>query len=410
MLPMAVVVGEFPSLSETFILREIEALQAAGLNPRLYALRAGPRSVMHAQAYRWLPAVRYLSLSSTPCTRVVDAWRELMRHDRAGGRRLMFRMLRTGCRFPGMLMRIVRHMHAVAALARAVREDQIGYMHAHFATLPTEIVWAASLYSECPFGFSTHAHDLYTQQPALLRYKMDQAVFVSACTDTHVRLLRELASPRRHPQIKRFYHGITIPANDPPCSPQSDLILAVGRLVPKKAFDMLLAACAVLSQRGIDYTCELVGDGPEKQCLEKIIHDSGLEKRVIMTGAVSQEQLPEYYRKAMLTVITSRILPNGDRDGIPNVLLEAMARGIPVIATDTPTIREVIRHNINGCLVSPNNPEALANAIERLLADRKLRVELGRQAAATVRNNFDARRHAHDLVTHLRTLLNVPDA
>ncbi len=402
--PIAVVVDEFPSLPETFILREIEALQDAGLNPRLYALRAGNASVLHARAHRWIAQIRYLSSPASSSGGQADR-RQQTRGDPVAWRCLLTLMARTGLRFPGLFVRILRHRHAVAALARAVDEDHIGYIHAHFATLPTEIAWAASIYSGCPFGFSTHAHDIFTQSPALLRYKIAQAVFISGCTETHTRFLRKLVPPPIQSRIQRFYHGVPIPVHDPPRSPQPGRIMAVGRLVPKKAFDTLLAACAILSKRGIDYTCELVGEGPEKQPLTKRIHDSGLEKNVVMTGAVTQEQLPQYYRRAMLVVVTSRILPNGDRDGIPNVLLEAMARGAPVIATDTPSIREVVRHNLNGWLIPPDHPETLADAIQKLLADGNLRDQFSRQAASTIRQHFDAEQHARDLVEFYRSFL-----
>ncbi len=402
-LPLAIVVGEFPSLSETFILREIEALRTAGFDLRLYALRDRRNSMVHEQARKWLPEVRYLSPAA-------GASRHRLPRGGAGGRRLAALLVRIGLRFPAPALRMARHLPEIAALARAVTGENIGYLHAHFATLPTEIVWAVSRCSGIPFGFSTHAHDLFTQSPAWLRYKTEQATLVTACTETHARFLRSLVPPHVQPRIERFYHGTNPPpADSPPRIPQPGRILAVGRLVPKKSFDTLIAACAILSQRGLDTSCEIVGDGPEKQRLSRQIRSLGLEQRVRLRDAVPQETMPEYYRRAMLMAVTTRIMPDGDRDGIPNVLLEAMGWGIPVIAGDTPSIREVVRHQVNGSLVKTGDPAGLANEMERLLTDSGLRRKLGAQAASTVRARFDARDHAAELVARLRRLLCNPE-
>ncbi len=403
-LPMAVVVGQFPSLSETFILSELEAMAAAGLDPSVFALHQSAAPVMHARAKAWLPAIRFVPPAASPAG-VSAAWRRLAQGHRARALHWLWWLLRTGCRFPRMLIRCIRHLPAIAALGVAGRDRQIGYMHAHFATLPAEIVWAAARYNRCSFGVSTHAHDVFTQSPALLRFKLREASVITGCTATHVRYLKALATPAMRARVTLVYHGVTMPRDEPlPPPGVGPTILAVGRLVRKKAFDVLIDAVAGLAARQPDVDCNLIGEGPERARLQQRIRGLGLDGRVHLRGAYTQEDMPAAWRAATLVVVPARTMPDGDRDGIPNVLLEAMARGIAVIATDTASVREVVCHGINGWLVPGEDPAALTDAIIGLLQDPSLRARLGELGAVTVRRDFDATDHARRWTDRLAVL------
>lgn len=401
--PVAVLVDEFPSLSETFIVREVDALAAAGVPTVLYALRVGSPPVLHGMSRAHLEGVRYLPIAGS-LRDTVRAWRLLWRTDRQRALRWLGRMSLAGLHAPRMTARLLRHLPAVAVLGRDAFDGRIGFIQAHFASLPAEVAWSAAVFGGCAYGISTHARDLFTQPSSLLKFKIRRAALVTACTATHRDFLLHLVPPAMHARIMLAYHGVNIP--DPPLShterPANNLILSVGRLVPKKAFDVLLSACALLTERQVEYKCQIVGEGPEKKRLADMLRDLKLEAAVNLSGAVMHEHLNEFYDRATVVVVTSRVMPDGDRDGIPNVLLEAMARGIPVVAADTPSMREVIKDGVNGCLLPPEDPARLADTLSLILGDAERREGLGKMAAETVRQHFDAVMHARKLAGRLK--------
>jgi len=167
------------------------------------------------------------------------------------------------------------------------------------------------------------------------------------------------------------------------------LILSVGRLRQKKGLDTLIKACMLLTSRGVPYRCEIVGYGEEKAPLSALIEDLALADQVQLVGKLTREQVIDRYARAAVYVQPSRVAADGDRDGIPNVLLEAMAMGVAVVATRVSGIPEVVRHRDNGWLVEPDDAAALADAIEKLVEAPELRAALAREARSTVTTHFD---------------------
>jgi len=249
--------------------------------------------------------------------------------------------------------------------------------------------------AELPFSFTAHAKDIYLPKlnPGdLLRLKLQRAQFVITCTGANHEYLSEIC-PEGVP-IHTIYHGVDLaqfsPVVDNP-SPTVPTILSVGRFVKKKGFPFLIEACRILHEHGVSFRCRIVGEPDEDSAIvQELIQRYKLEAHVSIEPAVSQEELQAIYRKATVFVLPCHIVDNGDRDGIPNVLAEAMASGIPVIATGVSGIPELIEHRRTGLLVGQRDPVSLAKAIEELLGDPDLCTSLARAGRETIGRIFDS--------------------
>jgi glycosyltransferase involved in cell wall biosynthesis len=381
--PIGVLVKVFPKLSETFILEEVLGLERLGLALRLYTLAAPSDGVAHSDAARVRARVRQVP-ESVRDDAIVFARRHL--------RLLIAAPLRYLGQLASALLRGGEGMSDFARagwLAGQLRDDGVAHLHAHFISRPADLAERVSLLSGLPYSISAHAKDIYLSQPAQLRRKLASARFTLTCTDFNCRTLIGIAPDAR---VHRMYHGIdrsvfnplrrTGPAGLP-------LILSVGRLRAKKGLDTLIEACALLRRRGRSFRCEIVGYGEEQASLAAQIERHALHSSVSLAGKLTRDQVVERYARAAVYVQASRVAADGDRDGIPNVLLEAMAMGLPVVATRVSGIPELVAHRSNGLLVPADSPAALADAVAELLDDPLLGQALGRAACATVSRHFD---------------------
>jgi glycosyltransferase involved in cell wall biosynthesis len=305
-----------------------------------------------------------------------------------------------------------RFLHA-GYLAQLAAQDGVGRLHAHFAHGATRLAMLTSMLTGLGFSFTAHARDIYTADESLLREKIEAADYVVTCTRANQDHLRQLVRADVRTKITVGYHGVDLgkfgqrtqaPAEDVP------LVLSVGRLVQKKGFPDLLRACRILTDKGHRLRCMIVGDGPERARLEAMIHKLELDAVVSLPGGSSQEDLLDIYRRATVFALPCRILENGDRDGIPNVLVEAMAVGLPVVASSVSSIRELVRDGENGLLVRERDGEDLAAALERLLTDRAMRERLARGGRRTVTEHFDATVNIRTLAHLLQNGARTPEA
>jgi glycosyltransferase involved in cell wall biosynthesis len=280
-------------------------------------------------------------------------------------------------------------------VATTCREASVRQIHAHFANAPTEVAHFASLLSGIPFSVTAHAKDLYLTPKRVLRRHVEAAVFIVTCTGYNARYLRTVIGPKHRHKIQLVYHGIDLSTfADVRTSESADskppyFLLSVGRLVPKKGHDDLIAACGILRDAQHDFRCMIVGAGPEQQALQGLIDRLNLGSRVTLAGPMTHAKLVTLYRQADLFALAPRIAENGDRDGIPNVIAEAMASGVPVVSTNVSGIPELVRDRQTGLLVPPGDPKALASAIARLLLDPDRSARLARAARAVMEQEFD---------------------
>ena len=283
----------------------------------------------------------------------------------------------------------------------------ISHIHAHFCHTPTSVALFAAQLTGLPYSFTAHAKDIYTSEPEQLVRKIQQARFVVTCTRYNARYLSQLsckASPGAVTPIHTIYHGIDVdffnfghrPSPAPPY-----IILSIGRHVAKKGYDDLFKAARILDEAGLDFRLVQIGSGELTEQLTGIIAALGLRHRVQMLGTLPHEQVIEHYRSAHCFALACKVAANGDQDGIPNVLAEAMAVGTPVVATRVSAIPELVEDGVTGTLVEAQDPPAMARAILNVLIHSERFAGQVRRARKKVEGEFDQRR----CVTNLFGLL-----
>ncbi len=390
--PVAYIMKRYPRLSETFILNEIRAMERLGAELHIFSLlppEPPPHHPMVAEVeapVHVLPP--HLGAKLARLARAHGA-AALAAPGRYAGALARACMWSATSRAP---LAVWKHFARAGFVADECRRNAIVHIHAHFANTPTSVAQFASLMTGLPFSFTAHAKDLYLTPRRIIARRARAARFVATCTRYNARYL-EGVSPGA--AIRLIYHGIdlnTFGAASPGSAGagrQPPLILSVGRLVPKKGFDDLIAACAILREENIPFHLRIVGAGPLKAALAAQIESSGLRDTVTLAGSMTHAELVSLYGQADLFALAPRIEENGDRDGIPNVIAEAMACGVPVIASDVSGIPEMVRHEETGLLVPPRNAAALAGAIKRLLQDRELAARLAANGRALLEREFD---------------------
>ena len=405
---VAYVLKGFPRLSESFISNEVRLLIRQGLSLRLFSIKGGDALAESDD----LPPVHYLpevsSLSNTGLLRWLWAnlgpfisiqWRWWFRAPRSYLRALKFAL--NGARRygqGGLKKTFIKEFLFATEIAGEIRRDPaITHIHAHFCHDATNVAWMCSLLTGLPFSFTAHAKDIYQNKlnPGdLLRRKLDAAAFVTTCTYANVHHLRRLA--RDPAKIHGIYHGLdlrrfrpAVSANGRPAGPLR--LISVGRHVEKKGFSYLLDACVLLTQANLDFTLTILGEtGPQTPLLEQQIRELKLDTRVRLNGPVPQTQLPRFYQQADVFLLPCVIVGDGDRDGIPNVMAEAMACAVPVVVSDVSGIPELVLDDDNGLLLPERDSAAIAAAVLRLAGDAELRQRLGRNARQSVERYFDA--------------------
>jgi len=383
----------FPRLSETFILDEVLGLEAAGVPLRLYALAHPGEELVQPDVARVASPLVYLHPPGGWQLRAAIAGATIAAHARL--------LIREPRRYLGVLgyvvwkrhhLSSVRHFAEAGRLALLLEAEDAGHLHAAFAHGPASVAHFVHLLTGLPFSFSAHAKDLYLSAPDLLARKVAAAEFVLACSESAAASLRALSGTEAR-KIVLARHGVDTarfaPAPSPPDPPGTSFrVLAVGRLVDKKGYPVLLEALAGLVKRGCPVSCRIVGAGPRRGELEAAIARLGLGSIVSLRGAMTHQQVAAAYREADVFVQASVVLADGDRDGIPNALLEAMASGLPSVASTVAGIPEVLRPGC-GLLVPPGDALALADALASLAADPALRRRLGIAAREQVVAHLD---------------------
>ncbi len=284
------------------------------------------------------------------------------------------------------------------SLARWCRARGIGHLHADWADGPATAAWAASRLTGLPFSFTGRAHDIHPPDGALAP-KIAAAAWVRADVAGVADYLGQLA-PKQRAKIHLVRACQTLPPvpGAPLRFAPPYRLLAVGRLVDKKGFDLLLAACAELAGRGLEFRLTLAGDGPRRRRLQRLAQSLGLGDKVTFPGFVPHHRIPDLYQAADLMVAPSRITAAGDRDGIPNVLVEAMSHRLPVVACDVAGIGEVVIPGRTGWLAPPDDAGALTRAMEQALSDRDRALTYARQGRDLVNRMFDPAARAADLL------------
>jgi glycosyltransferase involved in cell wall biosynthesis len=389
------VLKRYPRYSETFVVREILAHEEAGLSVEIFSLRPPDDayfqdliSRVRAPAnYLYMPAEGLLpeSLAGATLT-AAHFWKAI-----AEG----------SAELPGLVSRLeeipeaeARDVYQGLQLARAVRRKNIHHLHAPFASDAATVARLASHFSGVPYSFTARAKDIFHEDVEAedLRRKLRDAVGVVTISDFHLNYLRQTYGSLAD-KVQRIYNGLSLeefmfrsPLDRPP------VIVAVGRLIEKKGFADLIDACALLQKRQRTFHCRIIGSGKLQADLAGQISRLGLEGRVQLMGPMRQSEVVKEMQNAAVLAAPCVVANDGDRDGLPNVIQEALALGLPVVSTDVTGIPEVIQDDKTGIIVPQRDPHALAMAIERLLEDPALRVYLATEGRRLIEAEFDNRK------------------
>lgn len=417
---VAYLLRSFPRLSQTFILSEVLMLEAQGVGIRVFGL-ADPREPIIQPNVAYLHApVTYLN-ELEPTTRRETLFLHLqlllwhpLRYLRAleclfaGGKEH-----KSGySNYSGFRCFSLAACAANRLYKRSRGSERIHHIHAHFAHDPTFVALLVHLLTGVSYSFTAHARDLYqTDQGSLVR-RAAKATHVITCCRANGEYLDATLPNRFRSRIRLIHHGVdsrefhplessvTEAAGEPP------RVVTVARLVEKKGLSDLIRACGIAAAHGHRFTCLIYGEGPERGELSSLIEAMGLSSHVRLMGSCTQQDLVSVYQHADIFAFTPFVTDDGDRDGIPNALMEAMACSLPVLVTNAGGIPELVTHGANGLMSTPRDVDCIAAGLETLLQDADLRTCLGAAARETVAEGFDAWAQAAELATIFRTVTN----
>lgn len=383
-IQVAYIMSRFPKVSETFILMEMERVRDRGAEITVYALRREKAKVVHPEAEAWLASATFGRLLSREL--LWSQWYWLRRTPRA-----YLRMWRdavvANVRAPGSLLRALYVLPNAAGFARRMKREAVEHVHAHYATHPALAAWAIGRLTGIPYSVTAHSYDLYIH-PEMVREKLGEAAFVVPISQFNEQLIRRWATPR---ETHVIHTGADLRTFQPVAVPRHDnfMIVAVGRLEVYKGHSDLIEACAILVGRGLDIRCVIVGEGPIRADLERSVLNHGLLDRVTLPGAATRTGVRDWLAGADAFAMPSVRVTSGKMEGIPVVLMEAMAMRVPVVATRLSGIPELVIEGETGLLVPEHDPHGLADALERLARDPALRARLARAGSELVAREFD---------------------
>ncbi|MFW9258410.1 glycosyltransferase [Nostoc sp. CALU 546] len=391
------VLKRYPRYSETFVVNEILAHEAAGLDIEIFALR--PLCDTHFQNIisQVRASVSYIrrpiqgrvseSLNSLAPTAASYFWAELQEASKV---------------IPDFWPKLAfaqgeqaSTVYQAAWLAREARIKGITHLHAHFGTVATSVARLASHFTGIPYTFTAHAKDIFHESVEFedMQRKLQDAASIVTVSDYNLRYLHNTYNLPAN-QVQRIYNGLDLrqlqyssPAERPP------LIISVGRLIEKKGLSVLIDACAILKQRNYQFQCQIVGTGSLELTLRQQIIDLELQSIVEIVGPRPQNEVFQLVQKAAVFAAPYVIGKDGNRDGLPTVLLEAMALGTPCVSTDVTGIPELVRDGETGLIVPQHDAEKLAIALGQFLTNSALRVKLSTQARQLIESEFDIHRN-----------------
>ena len=397
MPPIAVLVSRFPLVTETFILREIIELERQGQPVRLVPLVREHPPVVHEAAKPWIARALYTPWMFRFPLRTFP---------------LLLRLVAGTIARPGTLLRTIALFPKSVWLARQLQREGVVHLHAHFATHPTTMALIISRLSGIPFSFTVHAHDIQLDR-SLLRWKIREAAFVRSISEYNRRFLEDLY-PEAQGKIEVIHVGVPMGGSSVPRSssewpdPRNSealrgtegpvpRILCVAAHKPYKGLPFLIEACRILRAEGVAFTCDVVGDGPMRPELERLNHDCVVN----LLGARTEEEVARMMAECSMVVLPSIVAPDGQMEGIPVALMEALAMGRPVVSTRISGIPELVRDG--GLLVPPGDAAALARAMRELLDDPERATAMGARGRTFVQQEFELSACVARLLARLRT-------
>lgn len=402
-LKLGIIISMFPELHETFIVRELAALERKGIDFRIVSLQR-PRDPVTIEDAKRLMEQRTHYAPFFGISQFISLLKAFLRHP-VKFLVMLARLTRAGCSTPKELLKSYAILPISFYFADWLRAQGIRHLHGHWANVPTTACWALSQVDDFSWSAAIHGEDIFSSNP-LLEKKLNESRFCVVCTGLFCKHL-QYNMHHTHPRdIHLNYHGLdpkvlerieqmpksTTKPNEIP------VVLSIGRLVPTKGHDDLIRAVKTLAEQKTPVQLKLIGSGPEEGALKQLVKQLEIGQLVSFLGTMEFEAVMDQLQAADVFALSPRMIPGRPPDGIPNVIAEAMALGIPVVTTGASAIPELIDHEVNGLLVEPQDSKALADAIARLLTDRAFSNQLIRSAKTKVFNMFDQQTNINELI------------
>ena len=398
-MAVAYVMSRFPRLTETFVVTEIRAVQDLGVTVRIYPLLRETTTMVQADAEELVAVAHYQPFLST--TILASNLRFLLRRAPTYLRTLGA-LVRMTWRSPNFLVGGLAIFPKTVHNAVAMRRAGVTHVHCHFANHPAAAGFLVHRLVGIPYSFTAHGSDLHKDRRGLPT-KVAEAAFVIAISEYNRRLIVAECGGRWSEKVSVIRCGVQTdrfqPSERPKREPGTLSVLCVGTLHEVKGQTYLIEACRLLVARGLRVRCVLIGEGKDRPRLEAQIADAGLGSAVTLLGAATQDVVIERLADADVMVTPSVPTASGKREGIPIVLMEAMASGVPVVASNLSGIPELVVDSETGILTPPRDARAIADALERLAVDPALARALARGGRERVQEQYDARSNARALAS-----------
>jgi len=392
-LKVAYYLHRFPHLTETFILREMLKLREMGVDVQVFSLMPPlSSSTMHQQVQELMPYVHYspfLFSFKLILAQVHFILRSPFRYIRA-----LWRAIWQTWPEPHTCLKTLILFPKSVYFARQLKEMRFDHIHAHFVWVNGVAAQVAADLIGVTNSLHAHAGDIFPRNRESLRRQLELVSSIVTVSEYHRDYLVDLCPRWRPGDIHVIHYGLNpveFTSAHVPSEDDTIRIISVGSLFEKKGHEFLIDACAQLAAKGYRFRCSIVGNGPLQKALQGRINDLNLQERVELLGAKNQTEVQDLYNHSDIFALACVIAKSGDRDGMPNVLLEAMAMQLPVITTPVTGNPELVHDGENGLLVTERDSHALGQAIERLINDQSLRRRLGQQGRQTVLDTFDIR-------------------
>ncbi len=390
------IIGTYPGLTTTFIDREVMALRSMGVRLQILSIRqpwtklsaeqeALRKDVTYLLPVKWLPLIiSHLSYALTKPKHFFST--------------LVYLLTRPHPSLRARLMTLIHFVEGVYA-AYMLRHTPGQHLHAHFIDRAATVALVASRLLGIPYSVTAHASDIYVN-PVLLKEKLANAKFASTCTAYNRSYLSQFGKDLFNHKLLCIYHGLELEryVNEQHTRTGRPIILSVGQLQERKGLSYLVEACGILRDRGVQFECRIIGEGPLRPTLQEQIHQLELEDYVRLVGALPHEEVIAQYQEATVFALPAILGKDGDRDGIPNVILEALSMGLPVVSTAHSGIPEVIEEGVNGLLVPPEDAQAFSSALERLICDPEMGNAFGKAGRKIVADRFNPEKNARRLL------------
>lgn len=404
---IAYIMSRFPKLTETFVFKEIIAMEKHGFDVEIYPLRKERAKVTHPEAEALVQRAHFYTLFSFAVIWANLSWMVL--HPLAYAS-IWWTCLRASIGSTRYFFGSIGTIPLAALFAQQMKSQGVQHVHCHFVSHPAVAGLTIRKLVGIPFSYTAHGSDLHREH-RLLREKTAACKFAVTISDYNREWIAEKCGETVRKKVHVIHCGVQVdefhrtPLREMP-SPVK--LLCIGTLHEVKGQEYLLAACTRLKAKGVPFELHLVGDGPDREKLQRQAWEDGIEHQVRLHGACSRDEVLKQIQQADVVVTPSVASKDGRREGIPVVIMEAMASGKPVIASRISGIPELVEHDVTGVLVPPRNSQALAEAIERLAKDTQLRYSLVDRAMMRIREDFDQDHEAGKLARLIRDEQSLP--